>query len=203
MKTNTVSDKVVVVTPIYDAFPEIISSLICQTHTNWELLLIDDNQSSKRTQNIVATVNDNRIKHIPRPRFDAKMYGHPHRQWALQQMKKDRLATDANYVLITNADNYYLPNYLTAMIAGFANPNIIATYCASMLHSYVSWKLISCRLALGHIDCGGVIIRKEVACDTGWRSFEHSSDWTYFSDILLKHPSPKWAKIEGTLFVHN
>ena len=191
------------VTPIYDAFPEIISSLICQTHKNWELLLIDDNQTSTRTRDIVATVNDNRIKHIPRPRLDAKLYGHPHRQWALQHLKAGQLAPDADHVLITNADNYYLPNFLTAMVGAFANPSIVATYCASMLHSYVGWKTIPCSLALGYIDCGGVLVRKQVACNVGWRSFEHSSDWTYFSDILAKHPSPQWAKVEDILFVHN
>ena len=197
------TNKVVVVTPIYDAFPEIISSLICQTHKNWELLLVDDNQTSTRTRDIVATVNDSRIKHISRPRLDAKLYGHPHRQWALQQMMIGQLAADAQHVLITNADNYYLPNYLTAMTAPFANPSIVATYCASMLHSYLGWKPIPCSLALGYIDCGGVLVRKQVACSVGWRSFEHSSDWTYFSDILAKHPSPQWAKVEDVLFVHN
>ncbi len=34
------SDKIVFICPIYDAYPQIISSLICQTHKNWELLLI-------------------------------------------------------------------------------------------------------------------------------------------------------------------
>ena len=113
------------------------------------------------------------------------------------------LGADSNYVLITNADNYYLPNYLAAMVTAFTQPNIVAAYCASMLHSYLAWKTIPCRLALGYIDCGGVLVRKSVACDVGWRSFEHSSDWTYFSDILAKHPSEQWAKVEDVLFVHN
>lgn len=198
------NDRVVVIAPIYDAFPEIISSLICQTYKNWELVLIDDNQTSTRTRDIVATVNDNRISHIQRPRADADgKYGHPHRQWALQQMKIGHIAKEANYVLITNPDNYYLPNYLAAMTLAFTNPNIIATYCASMLHSYDNWKLMQCQLELGRIDCGGVIVRKNIACDIGWRSFEHSSDWTYFEDILKKYPSAHWMKVEDILFIHN
>lgn len=197
------SDKVAIIAPIYDAFPEIISSMMCQTHTNWELLLIDDNPTSTRTRDIVTTVNDGRIKHIARPRIDAALFGHPHRQWALQEMKIGKLASDANHVLITNADNYYLPNYLAAMVIPFQNPNVAASYCAAMIHSYIAWKTMPCRLALGHVDCGGVLVRKAIACDIGWKSFEHSSDWTYFADILAKHPAHKWAKVENVLFVHN
>ncbi len=196
-------DKVVFICPIYDAYPQIISSLICQTHQNWELLLINDNPvtfAKDFTAKIVFAANDKRINYIKRER--AANYGHPHRQWALKELH--RLCPDADYVVITNADNYYVPTFLEYMLEGFRlNPLAKAVYCSAMVHSYKKWEVIPCRLERGYLDCGGVVIKKDVACEVGWNSFEHSSDWTYFSDIIKQYGMKSFAVVKGVLFTHN
>lgn len=195
------NDKVVFICPVYDAFPEIISSLICQSNKNWELLLIDDNPEETVCAAIVDAVKDKRIKYIKRAR--EANWGHPHRKWALNELKEGRLS-DADYVCISNADNFYTPVFVEYMIAGFKkNPVAIACYCSDMVHSYLKWSTQPCRLERGHLDCGGVIVKKDAACETGWQSMDHSSDWTYFETIIRKYGADKWQKIPGTLFVHN
>lgn len=194
-------DKVVFITPIFDAFPEIISSLMCQSNQNWELLLIDDNPQETICKAIVEAVNDKRIKYIKRKR--EANYGHPHRRWALNELKEGRLS-DAGFVVVTNADNFYTPNFIHEMLGGFKkNPLAIASYCSDMVHSYINWKTQPCRLERGHIDCGGTIIRRDAAVEAGWESMDHSSDWTYFDSIIKKHGANKWEKVPGTMFVHN
>lgn len=194
------AEKVVFICPIFDAFPEIISSLMCQTYKNWELLLIDDNPAQTVCPAIVSAVNDPRIKYIKRAR--AANYGHPHRAWALKEM--DNLCQGAGYVVITNGDNFYVPVFLEYMLNGFkVNPSAIACYCSDMVHSYLKWITQPCRLQRGHVDCGGVIVRKNIACETGWTSMDHSSDWIYFDSIIKKYGAEQWVKIKGTLFVHN
>lgn len=199
---SLVRDKVVFICPIFDAFPEIISSLICQTYKDWELLLIDDNPAETVCKTLVEALKDDRIKYIKRPR--AEKWGHPHRQWALEEIKHERLAREANFIVIGNGDNYHVPTYIEYMIAGFKNnPSAVAVYCSHMVHSYTKWGVIACRMQLGYVDCCGVMVRKEAACEAGWESMEHSSDWTYFNSIINKYGAGSFAIVKGCLIVHN
>ena len=138
-------------------------------------------------------------------------WGHSLRKWALEALKNNKLENDANFITITNPDNYYMPTYVEEMLKGFSNPNIIATYCSSFVHAYLSpqkegdynFGVITTELKLGMIDCGGVAIRRKEACDTGWNDLSIYSDWTYFNTIINKYGEKRWAKVLGCLFVHN
>lgn len=193
--------KVTFICPVFDAFPEIISSLICQTHKDWELLLIHDGTNNMGA--ILRGFNDPRIKYIKRPR--AEKWGHPLRQWALQEIKAGRLAADAQFICITNADNYHVPTYCQYMLNGFeSNPATVATYCKQMGHSYIAWGVINCSLKLGFIDCAGVMVKKNVAAEIGWRDVDsHSADFTYFSDIIQKYGKESFVPVPGCLLIHN
>ena len=202
-KIKSGGDRVVIICPIYDMYPQIISSLICQTHKNWELLLINNGEEINGLDTIVKGYNDARVNFIVYPTQTGN-YGHPLRAWALKSIKVNSLSAGADYVVITNADNYYSPTFFQYMLEAFkSNPDAVACYCSDMVHSYLKWATQPCWLERGHIDCGGVMIKKDVACSVEWSSMEHSSDWTYFNDIIQKYGADKWAKVNGTLFVHN
>lgn len=202
-KLKASEGKVVVICPIYNMYPLIIPSLICQTYTNWELLLINNGREINGLDTIVKGYNDSRVKFMIYPTQTGN-YGHPLRAWALKSIRAKTLSADADYVVITNADNYYTPTFIQYMLNGFrSKQDVVACYCSDMVHSYLDWATQPCWLERGHIDCGGVMIRKDIACSVEWRSMEHSSDWIYFNDIIQKYGANKWEKIKGTLFVHN
>lgn len=196
-------NKVVIVAIIYNSYPQIISSLICQTHKNWELILIHDGENSTGLQDIVNDTEDGRIKYIQT--FERKgNFGHPWRQWALEEIKNNRIGADADYIIITNSDNYYVPSALEYFINGFRDPSAIAVYCDSMVHNYQRWGIIPCSVQRGYIDCGGVMFKKDVACHVGWNNTtDHSADWFFFEDIIKKHGVDGWKRVAGTLFIHN
>lgn len=196
-----VNDKIVFICPIYNSYPQIISSLICQTHKNWELILIHDGPSKNGTKSYIG--NDPRVKYIEWHEHLGS-WGHWYRQWALEELRRGELS-DASYVVITNADNYLAPVYCERMLRGFAKSHTaVATYCAGMVHSYKSWDMISVKLQKGYVDCSGVMVKREVACEVGWRDIEgHSSDWTYFSDIAAKYSLRNFIQVRGCLLVHN
>ena len=191
--------KVAFICPAYNNYPQIISSILTQTHTNWELFVIHDGPNAT---GLKKHVKDSRIKYMETPAHVGK-WGHSLRKWALENI--DTLCPDADYVVITNADNYHVPVYTEYMLRGFEkNPTAVATYCSDMVHSYKAWQIIPCRLQLGYIDCAGVMIKKEVAKEIGWRDTEsHSSDWSYFNDIIKKYGADKWQKVTGCLLIHN
>lgn len=199
---KTTNQKVAIICPIYNQFPMIIGSMLTQTHKDWEMLLIHDGEDTLNIKAYVEFINDHRIKFEISEKVGS--YGHPHRQKSLQRLKSGELFPNANYVLITNGDNYHVPTYLEFMLQGFHSENIVASYCSAMIHDYMKHNLLLCKQELGHIDCAGVIVKKDVACDIGWnKPNEHSSDWTYFKEIMQKYGRDNWQRVQGCLLVHN
>lgn len=188
-------NKVTVVCPIFNSFPEIISSMINQTHKNWELWLVHDGPNSTGLRKLVAEINDFRIKYSETEQR-AGDWGHSIRSWALKQELGD-------YVVITNADNHHVPTYLEYMLRGFRN-GTIATYCSHMVHNYKAHQVIPCSLERGFVDCAGVMVKSDIAKTVGWNNIkDHSADWLYFVDIAKHYGWQRFTKVEGCLLIHN
>jgi hypothetical protein len=126
-------------------------------------------------------------------------YGHHIRAEYLQKLKNN-----GKYVLISNADNYYMPDFLMrAIIALESNENAVASYCSQIVHNYTGWQVMNCKLQRGYIDCGQVLLKAKESAEVGWNSLEHSSDWTFFEDIAKKYGKNSFVQFEGCHFVHN
>ena len=206
-------DKLVTfICPVYNTFPEIVSSLLCQTHKNWQLLLIHDGPNDTDIVGLITHLNDPRI-HFIETSERQEQWGHPLRQWALEAIEKGTFRAD--FIVITNADNYHVPTYIETMLRGFKD-DTIAVYCDKFVTHYKThqvkpdgtyivhtYGVIDTKLELGHIDCACVMVRKDAACKVGWHDMSHSSDWTYFSDLLDEYGKNRWTKVLGTLLIHN
>lgn len=190
-----ITNKVTVICPVYNSFPEIISSMICQTHKNWELLLIHDGPNETGLADLVNAINDDRIKYIE-TEVHRGNWGHSYRAEYIQKATGD-------YILVTNADNHHTPVYLEYMLKGFGD-GVIATYCDAMVHSYKAWGVIPCSLKRGYLDCAGVLVKSTAAKEVGWKNVtDHSSDWVYFNDLINKYGQKAFVKIRGCLLIHN
>ncbi len=190
--------KVAFICPVYNTYPEIISSLINQTHDNWHLFLIHDGPSKLNICEIVKATNDPRIEYIE-TETRVGNWGHRLRRDWIQKLKD----TDFDYVTVTNADNFHAPNYCEQMIKGFTNGEV-AVYHSQMIHSYINWGVINCKLQQGYLDSAGVMVRKDVAVNVGWNDITaHSADWLYFEAIIKKHGAHKFGKVQGCLLSHN
>jgi len=192
-----VPDKVVVICAIFENYPQIVSSMLTQTHPNWELLLIHDGPDTKNVGQLVPA--DPRIKFSCTPKRGG-CWGHYIRQVALECCTEK-----ADFVVITNADNYHTPVFLEYLHKGFLErPDAVAVYCGQMVHSYKAWQVIDCRLEQGFLDCAGVMVRASAARMVGWNDITtHSADWTYFSDLIEKFGPHRFHKVAGCLLTHN
>lgn len=188
---------VTVICPIYNGYPEIIGSMLNQTHKNWTLKLVHDGPNSTGIREFVAMINDPRIEYSETAVHQGK-WGHYIRANEIHAL------SNTDFVVVTNADNHHVPIYLERMLIGFNLPNTVATYCSDMIHSYVGWVVIPCSLNRGYVDCAGVMVRAEIAKEIGWQDTEnHSSDWTYFEGIIKKYGAEKFRKVIGVLLIHN
>jgi hypothetical protein len=192
---NPLTDKVTFICTIFNTYPQIISSLILQTHENWELILIHDGPNET---GLKSHITDNRIKYIE-TKERVGNWGHSLRAWAINEFEL------GEYLVISNADNYYTPVFLEYMLKGFKKSHTaVATYCEKMIHSYKAWDVISTKLEKGYLDCGGVVVKSAIAKEVGWNDVsEHSADWLYFADIATKYSWRNFISVKGCLFVHN
>lgn len=190
-------DKVItIICPIYNSFPAIISSLIMQTYKKWKLILVHDGPSDGSTKAYIEAVNDDRIEYIETEKHTGN-WGHSIRAEWLQKVTTE-------FVIITNPDNYYMPVFLEYLLRPLTKNGAVASYSASMIHSYIAWNAIQCSLKRGYIDCGGVLLKTKQAQATGWNNIvDHSADWFFFNDIANKFGKDKFIPVKGVLFVHN
>jgi Glycosyl transferase family 2 len=192
---------VAIICTIYNAYPTVIGSLIDQIFKNWKLFLVHDGKPDTHfnIKGIVDSIGDGRIVYVETESRSGN-WGHKIRRDYLRSIKE----TDFDYVLITNHDNYHVPSFLEKMIAPLENNNFVASYCSDMIHSYVDHKVMPCSMRRGHVDCAGVIVKKDIACEIGFNKIEeHSADWFYFQDIINKYGARSFAKVNGCLLVHN
>lgn len=188
---------VAVLCPAFERYPVICASMMAQTHQDWALHLVHDGPA--KPEFVAAIPKDPRIRFASTD-TRGENYGHHIRQSLLAQVMTGEI--DCQYLLITNEDNYHMPQFLEKMVEALEkNPNMIAAYC-DMVHNYKSYEMLPARLQRGFLDCGSVVTRKDAA-SVGWRSMDHSSDWIYFEDIIRKYGADKWLKIPGVHFVHN
>lgn len=188
---------VVFICPIFKSYPQIISSLLMQTHANWRLILIHDGPD---TENVAQWVPaDPRIVFFESPKHGG-CWGHYIRQVGIKQF-----SSQGDFVVVTNPDNYHVPVYCEYMLRGFRQrETAVAVYCSEMVHSYRAWRVIPCRLEQGYLDCAGVMVRSWAALQVGWREItEHSADWTYFSDLIARYGPHRFHKVDGVLLIHN
>ncbi len=96
-----------VMMPAYNAeqfIGEAIESVLSQTYSNWELIVVDDG-STEGTATIASSYHDPRIKVIHQPNGGESVA----RNTALDHMQGD-------YVAFLDADDYYLPHHLKETI---------------------------------------------------------------------------------------
>ena len=183
-----------IIAPIYKYYPILVHSLQAQTHKNWELILIHDSPNQE-LYDLIKTINDTRIKYMwTEERYND--WGHSLREIALQHISQE-----SEFVVITNADNYYVPIFIEEMLAGFKD-NTVATYC-NMLHSHKRWDVIHAGLQCGKIDCGCVMVRKNIVLEFGWKYRDFGADWGFIRDVIQKYGGESFLKVNKILFVHN
>lgn len=189
--------RIAIIAPIYNYYPLLIHSLQSQTLSNWELILIHDGPNATGLAEFTRQTQDDRIVYFA---TDTRHndWGHTLRALGLE-MLRDR--ADVEFVLVTNADNYYVPDFLRQMVMAF-EPEDVAVFC-DVIHSHRGWSMLKTDLRKSCIDCGALLVRRRSAVDVGWSSRTFSADWDYVRDLLERHSSDRFRKLPRALFVHN
>lgn len=176
-----------------------INSIKSQTDNRWRLFIIHDgpNNSLKNDLNKNGYLIDGKVMFIEFSERTQK-YGHLLRKWGLENL------VNSEYVLITNADNYYTPNMIEQVLLrneDFIYFNCVHSHKTINNNNKTDYGFLDSKLMRGWIDIGSAVIRTSFAKKIGFNSDLFHADWIYFDSILKTNPNSH--KINKILFVHN
>ncbi len=111
-----------VITPTYNHekyIGQCIESVLEQTFTNWEMIIIDDG-STDNTQKIVSKYRDARIKYIYQENIGPYRLG--------ETYNKALSLSEGNLIAILEGDDFWPPDKLEKQIPAFADPDIVLSH---------------------------------------------------------------------------
>lgn len=190
-------EKVQIFATAFGSYPIVAHSLIAQSHKDWHLVIEYDGEPPKNYSDLLP--KDNRIM-FTFSETREQNYGHLKRQRFIAEIEHSK----ADFVLVTNHDNYYAPNFLATAVAVLKDDETaVAAFCDTA-HSYINHKILPARTHRGYLDCGAVLFRRSEIAGIQWQSIEHSADWFWFDTIAKNRGGfNRWKKFEGVHFVHN
>jgi len=186
----------------------------------WKLRIIHDGPGEKFENLKKELIDQSYIEESPDPAKDRAIvfecsdqryddWGHSLREYAL-----DNPIFNSDYTILTNADNYYVPdlvNELGKSAIRHQNPDIMYWDC---VHNHGcnphfdrqnEYALCNSELAESRIDMGSAAIKTHIARNIGFRNKRNEADWDYFSECIsyIDKIDGGVLKIPKILLVHN
>lgn len=176
-----------------------IGSMLLQTCRDWTLEVWHDGVPPAQVSEIMKRyIDDDRIvlRHSDKRHG---LWGHPNRKRGLAGLK----CSDGDFVLITNADNYYAPCFVAEML-GAVKMSVGIVFCDT-IHSHLAWGYQRSKLREGGLDMGCGIVRADIAKAVGFEWGNFSADGRYFEACSKRCTELGLGAvhIEKAMFVHN
>lgn len=201
--------KIHVIAVAFEKFGQLkvfVQSWINQNKSNWILTVIHDGPNDE-FDSIMGEYKQQMPNNIEYFNTDIRFndYGHSLREIGLKDIKGD-------YVLLTNADNYFIPRAVEFLCEPLVEHQLDAVIF-DMVHSHnlpgmknlPAYSFFETSLERNSIDMSAAIVKSDLAKKVGFRDKTFAGDATYFEDLIsAKLPeSLQYAKIHRVLFVHN
>ena len=207
-------NKVHVIAVAYKRYGELrvfVQSWLNQSHRNWILTVIHDGHDDEFVQimKYFAALEPDKIDYqCTDIRFND--YGHSLREIGLHSARGD-------YVLLTNADNYYIPKaleFINAALLEHKSSNVDVVMF-DMVHSHTNpgrrkfpaYSFFEVSYQRGTIDMGAAIVATDLAKKAGFSDKSFAADSTYFESVARKKNAGGEKlyiiKIPSVLLVHN
>jgi glycosyltransferase involved in cell wall biosynthesis len=130
-----------------------LASLVCQTMTNWEAIVMDNTSDpyiTWRQANISMSMNRVHYRSTPKELRNTSYHSS---EWAVQNFAQ------GEWVAFPSDDSYYLPEYAQEMLAAGENADLV--YCNMVMGGTWAGQVLDVRPTEGYIDKTGFILRRE------------------------------------------
>ena len=186
-----------------------IDSIRSQSSKNWRLNLIHDGDGDL-FESTKKDLEDNGYLDDPHIHFNATPIRHNDYGHSLRDFGLNNPVSKSDYTVITNADNYYVPEWISILNNWTCKDYDFITW--DCVHNHVGnpqfdrlypYGLCKSKLREGSIDMGSVAIKTKIAQKVGFKSAEFNGDWHYFTECLNLIKKENVSQIPCILFTHN
>jgi len=194
---NVANNIVSFIIPWYKQVPTVIPSLLAQTYSEIEILVIHDGPYEDNVKLFIESLKDSRVS-LHKTSVHTNDWGHTPRDHGIDLVCERSLA-----MVFSGVDNYYLPTFTQELVDPLKkNSKIAVTYC-NMMHDNSNWVTINTQLKFGAIDCGCVMVRSEVAKEIRWGNKVSWEDWVFVEKVMNKYGASVFYKVPRMLYIHN
>ncbi|MDD5006559.1 MAG: glycosyltransferase family A protein [Candidatus Omnitrophica bacterium] len=178
-----------------------IDSFICQSNQDFQLTIIHDGPASKEVKDVVALYK-NKEPQILFIETETRVgnWGNENRQVALQLLNGKK----GDFVLMTNADNYYVPSFIEQVMTEVKRNTGFLYF--DFLHHPFHYQLMRSKPEVNWIDLGAYITELKLAQEIGFNRITRSeADGLFAMEAVAycKRRGLEVIKINRPLLVHN
>ena len=170
-----------------------VHSLLAQTYSNLEIILVHDGPGSG-LNTLVSDLSDSRIT-LLETEVRKQAFGHPWRQRGID------LST-GSYLCLGNADNYYVPVFVEAMLDVLLKGKVRFAYC-DMVHSHQNWRSFNTEPKKRRLDLAAWMVKSELAKSVKWPGNHFNADGDYINSLVKLAGHDGVCKVKSCLVVHN
>lgn len=177
----------------------LLYSLLSQTYKNFDILIIHDGIDAEHENAISELLINDKIKYIQtEQRYD---------DWGMSLRNIGLDIVTGDFIINTNDDNYYTPNFLRELNESIKNNSECNFVYYDSIDKNFQWQnekqqpysLFKPLLKVCHIDMGQFAASKELIGETRFK-INYDADGRFIEELK---PKIKPVYIEKVLFVHN
>jgi len=179
----------------------LIESFLVQTNPNWQMYILHDGPAPEKLKsNIKRYCDEPRISFFELPKCKDK-WGNGIRFLGLNMIVD---GSDNSFILVTNDDNYYVPDFVDIVLKEAAKPKVGLIYY-DFVHHY-NYEVMKSRLKVNYIDMGAFIVNVRLAEKVKFYHIEEGGADGMFAEDCKRECERQGINtiyIPKVLFVHN
>lgn len=150
--------------------PLLVWSLIAQTYTDWELIVLDQSHDDRGVDCMIPIVPSSddvfKIRVVKCERYGD--WGQAAKEAAAKDM------ADGELLMFPNDDAYYTPTALSDLV-DVINQGADLALCG-WLYDQMGYVAMPPSTMVGHVDVGGFMVRRDLFLKVGWPDKSQTGD---------------------------
>lgn len=177
-----------------ERLPLLFWSLVAQTYTDWELIVLDQSGDERGVDRMITVVPADTLHKVHIVKCDRLG------DWGQTVKEKAALSRASGDVLIFPADDaYYVPTALGEFVRVIEAGADIAI--CGWLYNIMGYCSMPPSTKVGYVDVGGFMVTRDMFCRAGWADKSQTGDAKFLESCI--QAGARVGITHGVLYVKN